>query len=289
MPFIATDSIGKVSSCYYLCMNASSLFHRARYGVPPGGSGPFGWLADTWRALHFSALLLVMAASPATYTAENRRRLASHICLTCSQTVPAFTLLSALLSLVLVHIVVVTAQSYGLSQFALGTVVRVLVVELLPLSAALFVALRAGTAINTEITALRQAASSAPRPLDEATMIHRIILPRVAGSAVAVILLVTISGGLALLLAYFGVYGFTPWGVANFTRTVGQVFEPVVLMALGLKTLLFAIAVASIPASAGLLRQRKNEDASLAVLRGTVRLFAVLIGIEILSLTVEFI
>lgn len=266
-------------------MTASSLLHRARHD----GSRPLGWLADSWRSLHFSALLLIMIASPATYTPENRRRLASYICLTCGQTVPAFTLLSALLSLVLVHIVVVTAQSYGLSQFALGTVVRVLVVELLPLSAALFVALRAGAAINAEIAALRQAASSVRGPLGEAAMIQRIVLPRVAGSAVAVVLLATISGGLALLLAYLGVYGFTPWGVANFTRTVGQVFEPVVLMALGLKTLLFAIAVATIPASAGLARQRKNEGASVALLRGTVRLFAVLIIIEILSLTVEFI
>jgi phospholipid/cholesterol/gamma-HCH transport system permease protein len=93
----------------------------------------FGGLTGAWRSLRFSALLLVMVASPATYSTENRRRLATQICLTCNQTVPAFTLLSALLSLVLVHIVVVTAQSYGLSQFALGTVVRVLVVELLPL------------------------------------------------------------------------------------------------------------------------------------------------------------
>ncbi|MDP3637877.1 MAG: ABC transporter permease [Azonexus sp.] len=268
-------------------MNASSLFHRSSPGARHRGLG--GWLHGTWRSLHFSALLLVMAASPATYTPENRRRLATYIWLTCSQTVPVFTLLSVLLSLVLVHIVVVTAQSYGLSQFALGTVVRVLVVELLPLSAALFVALRAGTAINAEIAALRQATSGKSVQLNESALIQLIVLPRVAGSGIAVVLLATISGGLALLLAYLGVYGFTPWGISNFTRTVGQVFEPVVLMVLGLKTLLFAIAVATIPASAGLARRRSNEGASVALLRGTVRLFTVLIGIEILSLAVVFI
>jgi len=267
-------------------MNESSLAPRS----PRGAGTPrlFSGLAGAWRSLRFSALLLVMAASPAIYTPENRRRLATQICLTCNQTVPAFTLLSALLSLVLVHIVVVTAQSYGLSQFALGTVVRVLVVELLPLAAALFVALRAGAAMNAEIAALRRTQPGAPRRVIESALIHRIVLPRVAGSAVAVVLLAAISGGLALLLAYLGVYGFTPWGIANFTRTVGQVFEPTVLMALGLKTLLFAIAVATIPASAGLEKPRRGQGESVAVLQGTVRLFAVLIGIEILSLTAEF-
>jgi len=59
-------------------------------------------------------------------------------------------------------------------------------------------------------------------------------------------------------------------------------------MALGLKTLLFAIAVATIPASAGLEKPRRGQEESVAVLQGTVRLFAVLIVIEILSLTAEF-
>lgn len=274
----------------------------ARFRHTPGAaaaSAALGWLAASGRALRFSALLLVMAASPATYTPENRRRLATQICLTCSQTAPAFLLLSSLLSMVLVHIVVVTAQSYGLSQFALGTVVRVLVVELLPLSAALFVALRAGATINAEIGAIASAQEKPanlpphlphhlPRNLSNAELIHREVLPRVAGSGIAVILLATVAGGLALLLAYLGVYGFTPWGIAGFTRTVGQVFEPVVLMALGLKTLLFALAVATIPASAGMERPRNEQGDSVAVLHGTVRLFAVLFVIEILTLTAEF-
>jgi phospholipid/cholesterol/gamma-HCH transport system permease protein len=249
--------------------------------------------AGGWRSLHFSALLLVMATSAATYTPDNRQRLANRICQICGQTAPAFTLLSGLLSLVLVHIVVVTAQSYGLSQFALGTVVRVLVVELLPLSAALFVALRVGATINAdikaEISAQRRRQPASSGFAIESSLLHHIVLPRVAGSGIAVLLLATISGGLALLLAYLGVYGFTPWGIASFTNTVGKVFEPVVLMALGLKTLLFAIAVATIPATAGLESRHFGDHESVALLRGTVRLFAVLIVIEILFLTAEFI
>lgn len=272
-------------------MDEPSLSARIYSGV---GAGVPGWAAGGWRSLHFSALLVVMALSPSSYSPLNRRRMATQICLTCRQTVPVFTLLSALLSLMLVHIVVVTAESYGLTQYALRTVVRVLVVELLPLSAALFVALRAGAAINAEIAALRQARSERSGAVAESLrfvkfdLIHPIILPRVAGSGVAVVLLATISGGLALLLSYLGVYGFTPWGIFNFTHTVGQVFEPVLILALGLKTLLFAIAVAAIPATAGLEKPRPGQGTSVAVLHGTVRLFAVLIVIEALSLTAEF-
>ena len=246
------------------------------------------WFAGAWRTLHFSAVLVVMALSPSTYAPENRRRLATGIWTTCWQTVPPFTLLSALLSIVLIHIVVVTAQSYGLSQFALGTVVRVLVVELLPLSAALYVALRTTGLINAEMLALREAHPVNSIRSIEIGLVQRIVLPQVAGSGIAVILLATISGGLALLFAYFGVYGFTPWGVPNFTYAVGQVFDPVVLMMLALKTLLFAIAVATIPASSGLDGHINDHDRSVSILNGSVRLFIVLIVIEILSLAVEF-
>lgn len=248
------------------------------------------WLADGWRTLHFGALLLAMALSPSTYSPENRHAVADRICLTASQLLPSFILLSALFSLVLIHIVVVTAQSYGLSQFALGTVVRVLVVELLPLAAALFVALRAGISGHAELlkfATIRQGRSRAPSPAAATAAIARAMLPRVVAGALAVVSLTAISGVLALLLTYLSIYGLTPWGIDSFTRTVGQIFDPVTVFSLGLKTLLFSLAVATVPATA-ILDKSAAHDSAAAALQGTVRLFALLIAIEILSLTAEF-
>jgi phospholipid/cholesterol/gamma-HCH transport system permease protein len=253
-------------------MNGNAL-PAPRYGA---AGRTIGW----WRMLHVAALLLAASLSPAAWTRATRHVVASQVCQTALRTLPWFTLLSGLLSLVLVHIVVVTAQSYGLTQFALGTVIRVLVVELLPLAAALFVALHGGLA------------DTAPPPEAEdetpaaAGVIPRALLAQVVARAVAVVTLATLAGGIALVLAYLGVYGFTPWGIASFTRTVGQVFDPIVLMSLGLKTALFAAAVATIPAACD--RGDIGAPAAGTTLHGTVRLFAVLIAVEILSLVAEF-
>ena len=54
----------------------------------------------------------------------------------------------ALFNVVLIRIVVVTAFAYGLSQYALNMVVRVLVLELVPLVAALFVTIRITPALK---------------------------------------------------------------------------------------------------------------------------------------------
>lgn len=250
--------------------------------------GLLGSITGWWRLIHFGALLVAMALSPSTYSLQNRLAVSTQICQTAAQILPRFVLFSALISLVLIHIVVVTAQSYGLSQFALGMVIRVLVVELLPLSAALFVALRSDLGTAAELAAIRRQTASAPLRGIEMDNWRQAILPRVIANSVAVVSLVTLSGGLALVLGYLGVYGFSPWGVSSFTRTVGQVFEPIVIMSLGLKTMFFALAVAIIPAVARHEDSHHVQRATGDAPQGRQRLFVVLIAIETLSLAVEF-
>src|SRR2546422_1740861 len=82
-------------------------------------------LASWWYMVHLGAIALVMAFSPSTYNRANRGATARYIYSSTWQVLPWFTLLSALVSLVLIRIVVVTALSYGLSRYALQMVVRV--------------------------------------------------------------------------------------------------------------------------------------------------------------------
>ena len=118
--------------------------------LTPGqwGSALMRSLASWWHMIHLGAIALVIALSPSTYSRANRGTTSRYIYTSTWQVLPWFTLLSTLISLVLIRIVVVTSLSYGLSQYALEMVVRVLVLELIPLAAALFVALRSGLAFN---------------------------------------------------------------------------------------------------------------------------------------------
>ena len=76
--------------------------------------------------------------------------------------------------------------------------------------------------------------------------------PRVLADAFAVLALATLSSVVVLVLAYLTVYGFSPWGLAGFTRTVGQVFDLPVSLGFVLKTLFFSLAVAVVPLAASL-------------------------------------
>src|SRR5690606_38367271 len=120
-------------------------YHFAMRSSLPMSSAPRRWeaairreLASWWYLALFGASALVIALTPRTYTRVNRRAIATEIYDSTWRILPWFVGISALTSLVLIRIVFVTAQSYGLSQYALEMMVRVLVLELIPLSAAMF-------------------------------------------------------------------------------------------------------------------------------------------------------
>nr|MDP2191466.1 ABC transporter permease [Rhodoferax sp.] len=244
--------------------------------------------ASWWHMIHFCAIALVMALSPSTYNRANRATTSQYIYASTWQVLPWFTALAALLSLVLIRIVVVTALNYGLSHYALQMVVRVLVLELIPLSAALFVALRAGLAFNVGTVDNALSASSSQPPHLSVARLRNELVPRVLASAFSVLTLAMVSSVIALVLAYITVHGFSLWGLPGYTRTVGQVFDPAVTLGFALKTILFSLAVAVVPIAASLEAEQQRASAN-TVQPGAVRLFLVLLLIEAASLVVKYI
>jgi phospholipid/cholesterol/gamma-HCH transport system permease protein len=260
--------------------------------VSAASGGPFGrlgravvhWLAGWWRIVHFGTLIGVLALSPSSYTRENRAAISRDLVLDTAPVLVWFTLLSSLISLVLIRIVVVTAQSYGLSQYALQMVVRVLVLELIPLTAALFVAVRCTIPNGAEIAALRNRGQLDALRAQGIDPMSREVLPRVLSGLISVAILAALSGVVSLVLAYVAVYGFTPWGFVGYTRTVGQVFSPAVTLIFAFKTLMFGLAVSLIPMGSALYDEAGSRSRTSAELRGLVRMFALILLIEAVSL-----
>ena len=252
-----------------------------------GMRSSIAWSVSWWQVLHAGALVLVLALSPSTWAPSVRTALAKHVWLGTAPMLPWFALLAALVSVVIIRIVVVTAVSYGLTQYALEMVVRVLVLELIPLTAALFVALRATVPAGAQLSAMHASGALHAQEQAGADPLRHELLPRVVAGMFAVLLLAAVSCLIAMTLAYFAVYGASLGGFAGYTRTLGQIFNPGVSMILALKTLFFALAVALIPVAA-FLRGPQSAVAPGAraspELDSLVRLFAAILLIEIVSL-----
>jgi phospholipid/cholesterol/gamma-HCH transport system permease protein len=99
-------------------------------------------------------------------------------------------------------------------------------------------------------------------------------------------LLAVLAGVVALVLAYLATYGFTTWALASYTRTVGRVFAEGTVLVFLLKTLMFALAVVLVPLGSALYDATRSRIS--AEVRGLVRLFALLLLIEAMSLAANY-
>jgi len=162
-------------------------------------------------------------------------------------------------------------------------VIRVLVLELIPLTAALFVAMRCTIPNGARLAVLRQSGQlDALRRLG-ADPVRVELLPRVVAGVFACITLAALSCVVALVMAYLGVYGFNLAGLPSYTRMFGHVFSPAVTLVFAIKTLLSSLAVALIPMTAGLYDMGEGGPQE-SELGGLARMFAVLLLIEVASL-----
>jgi len=252
------------------------------------GRSSLWWLTGWWRTFYLGATILALCLSPSSYTVAMRSALARQIYLSCAATLAWFTILSALISLVLIRIVVVTSLSYGLSQYALEMVVRVLVLELIPLAAALFAGLRGAIPHGAEVSRLREQGQLDASGMPTFAALSTQILPRVIGALFCVLMLAAVSCVLTLLLAYVSVYGFTRWGFEGYTHVVGQVFSGPVSLIFSLKVVFFALAVALVPVASVLYDTGGSRSRTGFELRSLLRLFLAILLIEIASLVTNY-
>jgi phospholipid/cholesterol/gamma-HCH transport system permease protein len=248
------------------------------------GQNALRWLAGWWRIIVFGAEILVLVLSPVSYRAASRANLLRHIYLAAAPSLLWFTVLTAVVSMVLIRIVVVTAISYGLSQYALEMVVRVLVLELIPLTTALFVAVRYSIPRGSELYKMRTRGGFDALRTQGLDPIAHELLPTVLAGMFAVFTLAAVSCLVSLVLAYLTLYGFTTSAFMGYTRTVGQIFNPAVTLIFALKTLFFSLAVSLIPAGISLQDLPSNLSRASVELHGLIRMFAVLLVVEVASL-----
>lgn len=242
------------------------------------------WFAGWWRIIHFGALILALVLSPSSYAGANRAALARHIYLGTAPILLWFVVLSSLISLVIIRIVLVTAVSYGLSQYALEMVVRVLVLELIPLTAAVFVALGCALPNAADIVALRTRGEFDSLAQQGTDPLRREVLPRVAASMFSVLMLAAVSCVVTAVLAYVSIYGFTLGAFVGYTRTFGHVFNPAVSIIFALKSFFFGLAVALIPVASVLYDRSRGRQRMSVELQSLVRLFLVILLVEVVSL-----
>jgi phospholipid/cholesterol/gamma-HCH transport system permease protein len=266
-------------------MHLSTWYRR----VSHTSMAPVRWAAAWARITFFGSVMVVRALSPRSYGPETRQNLARHVYIDTAPILPWFTVLISLFTLIITRIVIVTSASYGLSQYAMEMVVRVLVVELIPLTAALFVALRCTIPSGAALVEMRRIGHFRTLRRQRLDPIAVEVLPRLIAGIFSCITLAALSCVVAGILTYIAIYGLSIAGAGAYAHMAGRVFDPMFTFIFCMKTLFFAIAVSVIPMASGLNNIEDDGSRESAALQGLVRMFGVLLILEALSLVGNYI
>src|SRR3569832_1464006 len=236
------------------------------------GAKVVGWFTVGYGMFAFLAKASLLLLEPATWNRATFDVVVKQIYFTAVQILHVFLGYALVISWLIITIILSTARDFGLTEIASEMTIRVLVLELLPFLTALFVALRTGSAINTEV---------APMQVE--------FLPRLIGGVVAVVTLAGLAGLLALLMGYLAIYGMNVAGFEPYTRTIAKIFDFRIMAGLIAKCALFGLAVTLIPVTAGLETPKKLFMVPVSVLRGMMRVFFAIVAIEVVSLALKYI
>lgn len=254
-------------------------------------AGMFLFRPRSWRRVfRFGVFAIIAALSPSTYNQQARELAVRQIYFTAWQILLGYSVVVALLSLLLIQVVVANAEKYGITQYSLEMVLEVLVLEVVPLMTALYVALRSGAAICAEIALMSVRGELEDSEEAGASPLHAELVPRIAGAALSLAALTSLGCLIATVMSYVEFYGFTTAGEDEFARIMVKVFGGPELALFGLKCLLFGVSVAVIPAATGLEAERDVlKSVPAVVLGGLLKLFVAIIAIEAATLVVKYV
>jgi len=253
------------------------------------GAKTVSWWNTTYGVMGFLTEMLSTVANPATWNRATLDTIVKQIYFTAVQILHVYLVYVTAISWVIITITLSTARNVGLFDAATEMIIRVLVLELLPFLTALLIALRSGSAINTEVALMK--VNNELDALSHCKVEPMLFefLPRIAGGILSVTGMTIIGGALTLILAYLSIHGLNTTGFSAFSTTIASVFSLGVLLGLALKCTLFGLAVTTLPMAAGLETPKKLFMVPVSVLRGMMRVFLALVLIEVLSLALKYI
>ena len=248
-----------------------------------------GWFIVGYGLFAFLARAALLLLEPSTWNRATFDVVIKQIYFTAVQILPVFLAYVLVISWLIITIILSTARDFGLTEFASEMAIRVLVLELLPFLTALFIALRSGSAINTEVALMRVNNELDALAHCKVPPMQFEFMPRLVGGVVSVVALAGLAGLLALMVGYLAIYGMDMAGFEPYTRTVSNIIDFSIMAGLIAKCALFGLAVTLIPVTAGLETPKKLFMVPVSVLRGMMRVFFAIVTIEVASLALKYI
>ena len=244
-------------------------------------------LSSFYEALKFTFICLVHMVRPASYNPAMRMVLTKQIYFTAVTIIPLFMMMAFIFGSVIIGVVIVLATEYSL-QGQIGSILITFVIdEFSPFFTALLIALRSGTAINTEIAVMNVNKELNTLREYNIDLIDYLFLPRIISGIISITSLSIIFALIMLSSGYIFTLFYMNMDLHTYKYILINAIEVKDLVILLLKSIAFGFAIMLIPIYSGLKTGAAYTAIPISVLNGMVKLFIAIFLIEVLSLLIQ--
>ena len=216
-----------------------------------------------------------------------RTVLVDQIYFTSVQILPVFLIISLIFGSLLIGIVFHQLKELGLTQFFGNVLMGLIVTELSPFITVIWITLRSGSAISTEIAVMKVNREISALETFRIDVKNYLLVPRIINGVISLVLLsslfsiVLMGSGILFSRIIFGmsidVYSNILLNSANFSDII--IFL--------VKSAVFGFFITLIPIHFGLQASHELTSIPVVVSRGMVNVFAAILIIEVLSLVTK--
>jgi phospholipid/cholesterol/gamma-HCH transport system permease protein len=219
-----------------------------------------------------------------TYNSATLSVLINQIYFTAVEILPLFITVSIVLGSLIMGLVLQTLKTMGLTQYLGNILIGFAVNELSPFVTVLLIALRSGSAINTEIAVMKVNKELDTLRAFRIDPVNYLFFPRIVNGMVSLVLLtglfsivLVISGGLFSRIIFgMGLNIYTDLLVRSI-----HLYDVVILL---IKCATYGFFITLIPIISGMRATYQLTTIPVAVLHGMIRVFLAIIFIEVLTL-----
>jgi phospholipid/cholesterol/gamma-HCH transport system permease protein len=237
--------------------------------------------------ISFAAKVISRMFIPRTYNSAMRMVLINQIYFTSVQILPVFILISIVLGSLLIGIAFQLLKQLSLTDDLGNVLMGLTVTELSPLFTVLFITLRSSSAINAEMAVMKVDGEIKTLETFRIDVINYLLIPRIINGIVSLVLL---NGLFSIVLLFSGIlfsrliFGISTDIYSNILLNSANFSDIVILL---IKCAVFGFCITLIPIRSGLSASKEHTSIPISVSGGMVKVFAVVIIIEVMSLVTK--
>lgn len=227
--------------------------------------------------------VLLHACLPSSYYPAMRMVLVKQVFFTSVQVFSSFVLIAFLFGFAIIGSIISISADYGLQADIGEILVYFIFNEFAPLFTALLIALRSGTAVNTEMAVMTVTNEINTLKTYQVELITYLYLPRILAGVFSVSALAIIFSFIMLISGYVFSALYLQMELVTYSHILLGAVELSNILMLLFKSMVFGFLIMLIPIYHGIHTIKSYNAIPISVLQGMVNLFVAIIFIEMIT------